>query len=240
MAIETDGTVRMKGDIGPGVAVRILAGDGRLRLLSGNELVGDWQVRDLGINALHEGFNLRAEGEEFTLRASDDASLAEELGVIAASPRLARKVATLHNPEEPASAPAVEDVDSSSPVLFGIAFALGGVLILLGGWLLKAAPSSAAALHTLAVDNDRGGSEFWIAFVIGGMLMVGAAVAISTGAKWARLASLTVMVLTIVLFGWVMSEGTGDAGHVTAYGFIAGGIVVGVSVLFSGSFRGLE
>ncbi len=224
MAVELDGNVRMRGDTGPGVAVRILAEGGRLRLVAGNELVGDWQVSDIGISSLQEGFNIKAEGEEFILRTDDDVALAEELGVAAASPRLARRLAARHNPEErelPADPPAI------SSNLGAIGFAVAGALIVLGGTFLNLADPGAAAAS--------GEFDFWVAFMVGGVLMIGVAYVMSIGSRLARVVAATVVIVMVLLFGLAVRGGEASVSRLTAFGFIAGGLVIGVAVLFSGS-----
>ena len=240
MAVETDGTVRMRGDSGPGVSVRVLADDGRLRLVSGNELVGDWQVRDFGINTVQDGFAIRVEGEEFLLRAVDDASLAEELGNVAASPRMARKVAALHNPDQPKLPADTDAIAEPRSNVLAIAFALAGVLVLLGWTFLRIAPTTGASPQTVEESAGRGGAEFWLAFVVGGLLMVAVAYVMSIGTRWARAVSLLVSAVVVALFAWVIGSAINDASHLTAYGFIAGGLVVGVAVLFSGGLQDTE
>lgn len=238
MAVETDGTVRMRGDTGPGVSVIVLADEGRLRLLSGNELVGDWSIDDIGISALPDGFAIRAEGEEFILKATEDASLALELGVVAAAPRMARKVTALTNPEEPELSPEPAREPRSNVV--AIAFALGGVLVVLGGTFLRLAPTTGAASLTADENIVNSGAEFWLAFVVGGALMVAVAYIMSIGTRWAGIVSLLVLAGVIALFGFAISRGSNDASHLTAYGFIVGGLVVGVAVLFSDGLRDNE
>lgn len=240
MAVETDGTVRMRGDGGSGVSVRVLADEGRLRLLSGNELVGDWRISELGINSLQDGFAIRAEGEEFVLRAVDDAELAEEFGIVAASPRMARKVSILHNPEEPVTTATPDAVAEPNSNVLAIALALGGVLVLLGGTFLRVAPTSGVSPQTIEETTNRGGAEFWLAFVVGGLLMVAVAYVMSIGTRWARVLALLVMAGVVLLFGWVITGAVTDTSHLTAYGFIAGGLVVGVGVLFSGGLHSSE
>ena len=236
MAVETDGTVMMRGDTGPGVFVRVEVADGIMRLSSGEEPVGEWPIRDLGIVSLDNGFRIRAEGEEFLLTAKDDAVLAEELGVVATTPRMARRVAALHNPDEPE--PVVPDqIAEPKPRLLGIALALGGALVVLGGNFLRIAPASPSSSQLLDAEPVSEPSQFWLAFVIAGVLMVGAAWILTVGARWARYVGLAVMALLIGLFVWAISQGVNDASHVTAYGFIAGGLVVGVAVLFGGSLK---
>jgi hypothetical protein len=222
MAVELDGNVRMRGDTGPGVAVRVLAEDGRLRLVAGNELVGDWQVSDIGVSSLQEGFNIKAEGEEFILRTHDDVAFAEELGVAAASPRLARRLAARHNPDE-------RELPSDPPVatsnLGAIGFAVAGALIVLGGTFLNLA------------DPVRSGpgAGSWIAFMVGGVLMIGVAYVMSIGSQLARVFAAVVVTAMVVIFGFAVSGGEATMSELTAFGFIAGGLVIGVAVLFSGS-----
>lgn len=227
MAVELDGNVRMRGDTGPGVAVKVFAEGDRLRLVSGNELVGDWRVGEIGINALQEGFNIKAEGDEFILRTGDDVAFAEELGVTAVSPRLARRLAARHNPEAREGA---YDEPKISSNLAAVGFAVAGALIVLGGTLLNLSDRSGPA--ALSSDSDF---QFWIAFLVGGVLMIGAAFVMSTGARLARLIATLVLAGVVVTFGFAVSESTTEASELSAFGFIAGGLVVGVAVLASGS-----
>ena len=230
MAVELDGNVRMRGDTGPGVGVRVLAEDQRLRLVSGKELVGDWTISNIGISALQDGFNIKAEGEEFILRTEDDVALAEEIGVSAASPRLARRLAARHNPDER------EIVVETPPIpsnLAAIGFAVAGALVVLGGTFLNLDDSGSGGPSL----TDGDGFEFWLAFIIGGVLMIGAAYVMSIGARIARLVATVFLLLMIVTFGFAVSDSGGDATRITAYGFIAGGLVVGIGVVFSGSIR---
>lgn len=233
MAVELDGNVRMRGDRGPGVPVRIVAENRRLRLVSGNELVGDWSIADIGISALQDGFNIKAEGEELLLRTEDDVALAEEIGVSAASPRLARRIAARHNPEEPA--PLAEPAEISSN-LAAIGFALAGALVILGGAILNSG-SGETAPRMFTGDAGSSDFEFWIAFVVGGALMVAAAYVMSIGTKVARVVAIVLLVGMIVMFGLAVRGARSDPGELTAYGFIAGGLVVGIAVLVSGSLR---
>lgn len=215
----------MRGDTGPGVRVAIVADGQRLRLVSGNELVGDWRISDIGIVVLQEGFNVKAEGEEFVLRTEDDVALADEIGVAAASPRLARRIAARHNPEAP------PEPDEPTPVrsnLGAIGFAVAGGLIVLGGSFLNLGIGGSATSNPSA-------REFWLAFVIGGVLMIAAAFVMSIGTRFARTAATVLLLAMIIAFGFLVSGSTADASELTAYGFIAGGLVVGVAVLFSGS-----
>lgn len=234
MAYQTTGTVRLRDESGPGLAVRIAVDQERLRLTAGDEPVGDWSIHEMGVHALNEGFIIRVEGEELVLISGDDAALAEELGLVAATPRLARKVAARHNPPEPPTTHAPEP--SSVPTHVGaIAFALGGALVLLGATFLRTAgDGSPLARGTTEVIAGLG-VDFWVAFLGGGLLMVALAYVLSIGARWARIGSILVVAVLVILFGLAVGDTATDASHLTAYGFIAGGLVVGVAVLFSGS-----
>ena len=233
MAVELDGNVRIRGDRGPGVPVRIVAENRRLRLVSGNELVGDWSIADIGISALQDGFNIKAEGEELVLRTEDDVALAEEIGVSAASPRLARRIAARHTPEEPAAL--VEPAEISSN-LAAIGFAVAGALVILGGTILNRGGGETSP-RLFAGDAGSSDFEFWIAFVVGGVLMVAAAYVMSIGTRVARVVAIVLIVVMIVVFGLAVRGARSDPGELTAYGFIAGGLVVGIAVLVSGSNR---
>ncbi|HLF43555.1 MAG TPA: hypothetical protein VJA46_08530 [Acidimicrobiia bacterium] len=218
----------MRGDTSQTIVVQVFADADRLRLLSGNELIGEWPVSGLGIHALQEGFAIRAEGEELVLKTDNDVALAEELGLLTSSPRLARKVAASHNPDQPQPEPEPKAPKSN---LAAIAFALGGVLVLAGGAFLQAAPSVAGS-----------GSEplgpFRLVFMIGGLLMVAVAYLLSRSVRWAQIAAVLALLGLIVVFVLAVQDVAPDANDLMAYGFLAGGIVVGVSVLFSGTLGG--
>lgn len=223
MAVELDGNVSMRGDTGPAVGVKILAEDGRLRVVSGNELVGDWSLSEIGVKSLHDGFNIKAEGEEFVLRTSDDVALAEEMGVVAASPRLARRLAARHNPE----ARELPEPPKIPSKVGAIGFAVAGALVVLGGTFLNIGGDAAPL-------SSQSNLEFGLAFVIGGVLMVAVSVVMAIGTRMAGGIATIILVAVIVLFGFAVSQTGGGNSQIAAYGFIAGGIVVGIAVLVSG------
>lgn len=231
MAVELDGKVRMRGSAGPGAAVRILADPKRLKIVSGNDLVGDWERSEVGIVALQDGFSIRAEGEEFTLLTEDDVAFAEEFGIVAVSPRLARKMAARHNPEVEDAEPAPIEISSN---LAAIGFAVAGALVVLGGVLLNMSPADEVVPFG---EFESSGSEFWVAFVVGGALMVAAAFVMSIGTPISRLVATVALFAVIAIFVWAISATEGNSGELTAYGFIAGGVVVGVAVLVAGNLR---
>ncbi len=225
MAVELNGNVRMRGDTGPGVAVTVVAEQRRLKLLSGSELVGDWTVSEIGIASLQDGFAIKAEGEEFVLRTDDDVALADEIGIAAASPRLARKLAARHNPE---AAPAPAEPATVPSNLAAIGFAVAGALVVLGGTFLRSGE---------ALEGSSGGFPFWIVFVAGGSLMIAVAFVMSLGGRMARILAIVLLLGLVIAFGVAIGDTAGNATELSAYGFVAGGLVVGIAVLFSGGLR---
>lgn len=79
-----------------------------------------------------------------------------------------------------------------------------------------------------------GSLEFWLAFTVGGVLMIATAYILAVGARWGRLAAILSLLLVTMVFGLAVSDTPTDATHLTAYGFLAGGLVIGVAVLFGG------
>jgi hypothetical protein len=215
------------------VHVEVLAEGPRISILHQEELIGEWEVGAIGIQSLQAGFAIRAEGEEFVLKTDDDVGLAREIGLVAASPRMARKVAASQNPDRPLPADP-EPVEIKSNI-GAIAFALGGVMALAGGFLLREDPSLSAAAMTAGGGLGAAGN-FWFSFVLGGLLMVGVAFAMARRMKWARLAATISVAALVIVFGVAAQSTTPDADHLLAYGFIAGGIVVGIAIVFAGSF----
>lgn len=235
MAIELNGTLRMRGDVGAGVGVSVYAKARTLRLVVGNELIGDWRLSDIGIRALDDGFSIRAEGEEFFLRTEDDAALANELAIQSASPRLARRAAAKGNPDEPKPEPEPPPVLSNNLAALGMA--LAGSLIIAGGFFLNSLGSDATQPATFSTEPAEEGFDFWLAFVVGGVSMVALAYLMSRNLRVGRWAAGIVTLALLVVFGFaVTDDGTGTA-ELTAYGFVAGGLVVGVAVLSSASLR---
>ncbi len=230
LTFETQGTVIMRGEGGATVAVSVVVDGPRIRLVSGNELIGEWESATLGISALSDGFAVRAEGEEFILKTEDDAGLAEGLGMAATSPRLARQVAASHPPVEREAEPEVETPRSR---VGAIVFAVGGVLVLAGGTVLRSMPTTSVAGEQSL--SSGGSGQFWIAFVVGGLLMAAVAYILAIGTKWARIASLVALAVVIGIFALAAQTASISSNQLPAYGFIAGGIVVGVAVVFSGS-----
>ena len=229
MAVEKLGTVQMKSDGGPGVRVNVFVDDARLRLVSGNELIGEWDLDEVPVRVLNDGFSIKAEGGEFILRTNDDVAIAEQLGIATSTPRMARKVAASHPPEDRLIGS--EEPESGSSNLPAIGYALAGALILAGGFFLNV---DSSATSSPLITGDRS----WIGFVVGGALMVGVAYLIATDSILARIGAIVVLLGVIILFGFAAGGAAIDADDLLAYGFIAGGIVVGVAVIFGGGLLG--
>jgi hypothetical protein len=223
----------MRGETTPGVEVEVLADGVRISLLHNDELIGDWDVEDIGIQSLNDGFAIRAEGEEFVLRTDDDVAVAREMGLVAASPRLARKLAAAQNPDRPMPAdPEPVRVSSNLSVL---GFALASMMTIVGGFLLRADTSLTSVQTTIMAGLGSDGN-FWSAFVIGGILMLAVALVMARNMPWARTAAIVVVAGLVILFGLAAQAATPDADHLLAYGFIAGGLVVAIAIVFAGSF----
>jgi hypothetical protein len=64
-------------------------------MIIGEEEVAEWAREGMRIQALPDGFHIRAEGEAVVLDVTDDAKFALELGLRNAHPALRRKMAAL-------------------------------------------------------------------------------------------------------------------------------------------------
>ncbi len=89
------GSLRVPGDEGPPLSVEIDLTAERFRMSAGDAEIGDWSMSEIRVNALPDGFHLRAEGEEVLLDVSDDAQFAVDLGLRTAPPHLRRRMSAL-------------------------------------------------------------------------------------------------------------------------------------------------
>lgn len=233
MRVETNGRVKMKDDPGRGTPVSVVLDGDRLAI----DLIGEWSQSELGITSLNEGFAIRAEGEEIVLVTDNDAALAEGLGMASLNPRLARRLAASHPPEDRPMV--IEEVreESKSPTVPAVGLAISGILMALGGFMVRSleAPPGLEAFQGSGLDDP---SRYWLAFVIGGLLMGALGLMVAMGrrsARWLTLLLLAGMVMLLVQAGQEVSN---ESRHLISYGFVAGGIVVGVAILFSGSWVG--
>ena len=67
----------------------------RLTMSINEQEVADWAKDEMRIQALPDGFHIRAEGEAIVLDVTDDAEFALELGLRNAHPALRRKMSAL-------------------------------------------------------------------------------------------------------------------------------------------------
>lgn len=234
MAVELAGTVRMDGDPGPGTHVRVRFSSDRLSIFAGQEVIGEWATNEIGIHALNEGFSIRAEGEEFLLRTEDDAALADEMDLKTATPRIARQVAARHRPEEP-------ELPSPPPGtrtrVGPIAFALSGALLVMGATFLRSTGGDGGTGRGRADVIEGWGVEFWLAFTIVGIAVLATAYALAIDVPGARTGAVILVAVTVILFALAVSDTPSDSRHLTAYGFLGGGLAVGVAVVFSGNLE---
>jgi hypothetical protein len=231
MAVESNGTILFKGESGPGHPVRVCVEPGRIRIEAGGQVIGDWSIHDIGLVVGDVGFSIRAEGEDFLLRAEDDVAIAEELGVAAASPRMARRVAARHNPDRPLPQDQERPGEPESK-LAAIGLALSGALVIAGATLLDTISVEPGSFDPGAAA--LGGMRFWVAFLVCGIALVFFAFLMSIEATWARVLAMVTIASEVLLFGLLVNRGTPDPAALIAYGFVAGGVVVGVAVIFSG------
>ncbi|MGD2044456.1 MAG: hypothetical protein PVJ28_12485 [Acidimicrobiia bacterium] len=97
---EYDARLQIEGDGSSPLPVTVdLTGD-HLRMRIGDEEVADWARDQMRIQALPDGFHIRAEGEAVILDVSDDARFAVELGLRNAHPALRQKMAALLRSED--------------------------------------------------------------------------------------------------------------------------------------------
>lgn len=92
---EYQGLLRIGGDTGRPMSVEIDLTDDRMRLTAGDIEVADWSRDEFRIQALQDGFHVRAEGEEIVLDIREDARFALEIGLRTAYPVLRRKMSAL-------------------------------------------------------------------------------------------------------------------------------------------------
>jgi hypothetical protein len=90
-----DGKLRMPGEEGPVLRVTIDLTEGEMAMSADSGELARWPRDQVVVNALPDGFHVRAEGELVILDVGDDAEFAVELGLTTAPPLLRRKMASL-------------------------------------------------------------------------------------------------------------------------------------------------
>jgi len=90
-----DARLQIEGeDSQPLPVVVDLTGD-RLTMSINDQEVADWAQEEMRIQALPDGFHIRAEGEAIVLDVTDDAQFALDLGLRNAHPALRRRMSAL-------------------------------------------------------------------------------------------------------------------------------------------------
>jgi hypothetical protein len=90
-----DARLRIEGEDSSPVGVTVDLTDDRFVLSIGEEAVADWDRSEIRVNALPDGFHVRAEGESLILDVEDDAHFALDLGLRNAHPILRRRMSAL-------------------------------------------------------------------------------------------------------------------------------------------------
>lgn len=95
-----DAQLQIEGESTSPVPVVVDLSDDRLTMSIGDEEVADWSRDQMRIQALPDGFHIRAEGEAIILDVTDEARFAVELGLRTAHPALRQKMAALLRSDE--------------------------------------------------------------------------------------------------------------------------------------------
>jgi hypothetical protein len=90
-----DARLKIEGEDAGRTPVVIDLTDNRLTMSIGNQAVADWGREEMRVQAMPDGFHIRAEGEAIVLDVTDDARFALELGLRNAPPDLRRRMAAL-------------------------------------------------------------------------------------------------------------------------------------------------
>lgn len=95
-----DARLQIEGEDTEQTPVVIDLTDERLTMSIGDQEVADWSREEMRVQAMPDGFHIRAEGELIVLDVTDDARFAVELGLRNAHPALRRRMAALLRSEE--------------------------------------------------------------------------------------------------------------------------------------------
>lgn len=91
-----EGRLWMEGEENePPVDVVVDLTDGRMRVSAGDIEVAEWPMEEIRVNALIDGFHIRAGGEEVVIDVEDDGHFALDLGLRSGHPALRRKMSAL-------------------------------------------------------------------------------------------------------------------------------------------------
>jgi len=94
-----DAKLQIVGEDSDRLPVVVDLTDDRITLSIGTQEVADWAREGMRIQALPDGFHIRADGEAVILDVRDEARFAVELGMRTAHPALRQKMAALKRSE---------------------------------------------------------------------------------------------------------------------------------------------
>lgn len=92
-----EGVLRTVTDRNVAIRVTIDLTDERLRLLTGDSEIANWSLDEIRVNAMSDGFHIKAEGEEVILDLTEDAEFAVALGLGSAPVDLARRMSMVRD-----------------------------------------------------------------------------------------------------------------------------------------------
>jgi hypothetical protein len=90
-----DARLKIEGEDTGHTPVVVDLTEDRLTMSIGDQEVADWTREEMRVQAMPDGFHIRAEGEAIVLDVTDDARFALELGLRNAHPELRRRMAAL-------------------------------------------------------------------------------------------------------------------------------------------------
>ncbi|MDR9450781.1 MAG: hypothetical protein RI637_06125 [Acidimicrobiia bacterium] len=96
-----EGVLRTPTERDTAIRVVIDLNGERLRLRSGDTEIADWSLDEIRVNALSDGFHIKAEGEEIILDLAQDAEFAVALGLGSAPVDLARRMSMVRDRVRP-------------------------------------------------------------------------------------------------------------------------------------------
>lgn len=83
---------------GSALEVEIHLGENRMRVTAHDQVIGDWDLDEVGVRPKQDGFHLLVEDEEVVIHTTDDAGFALAIGIHSAYPSLRRHMAAAIKP----------------------------------------------------------------------------------------------------------------------------------------------
>jgi hypothetical protein len=111
------------------------------------------------------------------------------------------------------------------------------MLVIAGSLLLRGDPALAVRSFESGL---RAAGNFWSAFAGGGVLVLVSALVLAIRARGAKALAIVSVVALVIVFGNAAQRSAPGPDLLIAYGFIAGGMVIGLAVLFGGFLGELD